>query len=57
MDSSPLHHLTCRKGAEGKGLPDGFSLLEMTMVVTVIFEAISSQPSAFSKPFGGRPES
>ena len=36
MDSSALCRLTCRKGTGGEGLPDGFSLLEMMMVVTLI---------------------
>jgi len=36
MDSSPLHHLTCRKRAKGGSRHRGFSLLEMMMVVTLI---------------------
>ena len=45
MDSAPLDHLNCRKRAEGEGLPDGFSLLEMMMVVTLILMVVSiAQP-------------
>jgi general secretion pathway protein G len=75
MDSPSHDHPTYQHGAEGRERSDGFSLLEMMMVVTVIlivasisapiymtavvrareavladhlFEAVSSQPSAFS---------
>jgi general secretion pathway protein G len=41
MDGSPLHHLTCRQGARGEGLPEGLSLLEMMLVVTVILIVVS----------------
>ena len=36
MDSAPLYHLSFQKSAEGGGPSEGFSLLEMMMVVTVI---------------------
>jgi hypothetical protein len=37
-----------RKDTHNAGSAERFSLLEMMMAVTVIFEAVSSQPSAFS---------
>jgi len=75
MDSPSIDHATCRQDTRGRHHPEGFSLLEMMMVVTVIlivasisapiymtavvrareavladlFEAVSSQPSAFSE--------
>jgi prepilin-type N-terminal cleavage/methylation domain-containing protein len=48
MDGPSICPLTCRHNAEAGPRPHGFSLLEMMMVVTVILEAVSPQPSAFS---------
>jgi general secretion pathway protein G len=36
MDGSSLHHVICRQDNEDAVLPEGFSLLEMMMVVTLI---------------------
>ena len=36
MDSPSIDHATCRQDTRGRHHPEGFSLLEMMMVVTVI---------------------
>jgi len=36
MDSPSIDHVTCRQHTKGGNRPEGFSLLEMMMVVTVI---------------------
>jgi hypothetical protein len=48
MENASIGRLAHRKDAQGTNSLKGFSLLEMMMVVTVIFEAVSSQPSGFS---------
>jgi general secretion pathway protein G len=36
MDGPSINHVTCRQGTNGGRRPEGFSLLEMMMVVTLI---------------------
>jgi general secretion pathway protein G len=41
MDSPSIHHVTCRRDANGGHRAKGFSLLEMMMVVTLILIVVS----------------
>jgi len=41
MDSPSIVHVTCRRESKGRRRPDGFSLLEMMMVVTLILIVVS----------------
>ena len=58
MHIPPHDHVTCQRNAQVRLRPEGFSLLEMMMVVTLILiiasiaspmEAVSSQFSALSE--------
>jgi hypothetical protein len=48
MQMAAVSDPTRQPGPDSPRRRRGFPLLEMMMVVTVIFEAVSSQPSAFS---------
>ena len=41
MDSPPIDHVTCGQDARGGNRPEGFSLLEMMLVVTLILIVVS----------------
>ena len=41
MDSPPIDHVTCQQDTKGGHRPEGFSLLEMMLVVTLILIVVS----------------